>query len=544
MNKQTSFSLVIMLMGCILFHSDVFAIKWTINVQNFTFSPTSLPSVQLGDTIRWVWISGIHTTTSTTIPAGAAPWDQPITISAQTYEYIPAVTGTYNYKCTPHEAMGMVGSFVVAPPPFISLNLKVFLEGPFNSTLMNTSLNANGLLPLSQPFNLSPWNYGGNENVPSIPNPDIVDWVLVELRETNGSASTATPDKMIGRQAAFLKKSGEVVGLNGTSFLAHNGTISSNLFVIIWHRNHLAVMSSLPLTGIGGTYTWDFTDAASKAYLNGQKLIGAGTYGMIGGDSDANGIVDQADKNNGWIVNSGLQGYLNADLNLDIQVNNLDKDDYWFQNLGDNTQVPSIIQFSCGGLYLDTRDGQSYMTIQIGNQCWFMENINIGVMIPGNNNQTNNSQIDKYCYNDLTGMCDTYGGLYQWNEAIQYSTVPGNQGVCPDGCHVPSDAEWTMLTDLFGGETLAGGKLKETGFTHWNSPNLGATNESGFTAIAGGYRFTNGSFFDWKISANFWSSTEESFGFAWHRGLRYDESIVHRNNNNKNYGFSVRCIVN
>ncbi len=158
-------------------------------------------------------------------------------------------------------------------PPFVALDLKAYLEGPFNGSTINTDLNDQNLIPLTQPYSTAPWNYTGSEQVSSIPNPDIVDWVLIEFRETTGDASTATPDKMVHRQAAFLKKGGEVVGLDGSSLITYSGSITSNLYLIIWHRNHLAFMSSGPLTETGGIYSWDFTDQLSKAYLDGQKDI-------------------------------------------------------------------------------------------------------------------------------------------------------------------------------------------------------------------------------------------------------------------------------
>ena len=90
------------------------ATKWVVQVSNFQFSPSSLPNVNLGDTIRWKWVSGSHTTTSMTIPAGASSWDSPINSTITSFEYVPAVTGTYNYKCTPHFSMGMTGTFTVS----------------------------------------------------------------------------------------------------------------------------------------------------------------------------------------------------------------------------------------------------------------------------------------------------------------------------------------------------------------------------------------------------------------------------------------------
>jgi plastocyanin len=91
------------------------ATTWVVSVQDFSFSPSSLPNVKLGDTIRWNWVNGSHTTTSTTIPSAAAAWDSPLNIEFPTFKYVPAVTGVFNYKCTPHASMGMTGSFTVSP---------------------------------------------------------------------------------------------------------------------------------------------------------------------------------------------------------------------------------------------------------------------------------------------------------------------------------------------------------------------------------------------------------------------------------------------
>ncbi len=106
-------SSILLMMLTIVPMVSVFATKHVINVQNYSFSPSSITDVQVGDTIRWVWVSGSHTTTSTTIPAGAATWDHPINSTSTFYEYAVTLSGTYNYKCTPHAAMGMVGSFTV-----------------------------------------------------------------------------------------------------------------------------------------------------------------------------------------------------------------------------------------------------------------------------------------------------------------------------------------------------------------------------------------------------------------------------------------------
>jgi uncharacterized protein (TIGR02145 family) len=146
-----------------------------------------------------------------------------------------------------------------------------------------------------------------------------------------------------------------------------------------------------------------------------------------------------------------------------------------------------------------------------------------------------------------TANYTTYGVLYNWsaamNGAASSTTNPsGIQGVCPTGWHLPSDAEWTELTDYLGGTTIAGGKLKETGTTHWASPNTGATNETGFTALPGGYRVNNGTFYDFGYNGNWWSATEYNATNAWYRYMIYFDSNVNRNGNNKELGFSVRCV--
>ena len=153
---------------------------------------------------------------------------------------------------------------------------------------------------------------------------------------------------------------------------------------------------------------------------------------------------------------------------------------------------------TCGTI---TYGGQTYQTVIIGTQCWMKENLNIGVPILGSSYQTDNGTLEKYCYNNNASNCDTYGGLYQWDEMMQYVTTEGTQGICPTGWHLPSDAEWCILENYVDAGTVlciggmrgidAGGNLKEIGTTHWSSPNEGATNSSGFTALAGGRHYNS-----------------------------------------------------
>ena len=432
----------------------------------------------------------------------------------------------------------------------ITLNLKVYLEGPCNGTSMNTDLNVQNLIPLDQPYNTAPWNYTGTELVPAIPNSSVVDWVLIELRETTGDASTATPDKLIYRQAAFLKSDGQVVGLDGTGYPVYSGTVSANLYVIIRHRNHLAVMSSGPLTESSGVYSWDFTDQIAKAYLNGQKEIASAIFGMTGGDCNGSGTIIQNDKILTWEDRAGYYGYFSSDLNLDGQVDNDDKDWVYVPNIGQSAQLPEGIAWDCGMDFTDSRDGQIYSSVQISDQCWMADNLNIGTMINGIDYQSQQIPeiIEKYCYDNNTSNCDTYGGLYQWDETMQYTSQEGTQGICPAGWHVPSDAEFTALTDFLAGSDVAGGKMKTTGTIEnsdglWYAPNTGATNESGFSALPGSWNI-EGDFFNLGYQAIFWSSTENDMYSAWYRSLHNYKTEAHRDTDSRIYGMSVRCIKN
>ncbi len=199
--------------------------------------------------------------------------------------------------------------------------------------------------------------------------------------------------------------------------------------------------------------------------------------------------------------------------------------------------------FSCGDTFIDPRDGLNYNTVLIGDQCWMAENLNVGEMINDTDEMTDDGVIEKYCYYNFSGNCDEYGGLYQWDEMMQYSWIPGTQGICPDGWHLPKDDEWITLSDFLGGVSVAGGKMKETGSIHWFLPNTGATNESGFTALPGGYLPTFGNFVKLTSYASFWSSSYcKNYSFAWGMGLSNTSNDLYRSHNNKIGSFSVRCL--
>ena len=218
------------------------------------------------------------------------------------------------------------------------VELTAYLEGPYNGSDMNTDLNVAGNLPLNQPFNTSPWNYAGDESIASIPNANIVDWILMETRNAV-DASTATAGTVIFQQVGFLLNDGSIVGLDGTSNLEFKVHVDSNNFVVIYHRNHLSIMSAEDLSHSGWKYSYDFTIGSGQAYNSGQKDLG-GVWGMLAGNADGNGEVHQDDINNVWSGQAGENGYYSGDMDMNSEVNNQDKNDVWLPNVGQSSQIP------------------------------------------------------------------------------------------------------------------------------------------------------------------------------------------------------------
>ena len=223
----------------------------------------------------------------------------------------------------------------------IKLGLKVYLEGPFQNGEMTTHLNNLNLIPLSQPYAGAPWNYNGLETVTTIP-ANVVDWVLVDLRESTGDASTATPDKSIAKRAAFILKDGSIKELDGISNLEFSVTVTNNLYIVIYHRNHLSVISAYSTPIISGNGIYDFSSGETQALGGnlGHKEIVTGIWGMVAGDANSDGVIGNSDKQVYWNAAAGKKGYLSSDFSIDSQTNNKDKNDFWYINQGYNSFVP------------------------------------------------------------------------------------------------------------------------------------------------------------------------------------------------------------
>jgi uncharacterized protein (TIGR02145 family) len=219
------------------------------------------------------------------------------------------------------------------------------------------------------------------------------------------------------------------------------------------------------------------------------------------------------------------------------------------------TELPEIIipVFLNG---VADQDGNYYKVVRLGLQLWMAENLNVGSQININTNAAKNEMIEKYCYVNNPENCKIYGGLYQWDEMMQYNPADNGstgttQGICPIGWHIPTAQEWASLGNPLGIASESGGKLKEAGFEHWLAPNLGADNESGFTALPGSYAGT-----DLNVSlplgsqGNWWSATDITLDnidsqSALRITLLYNsEEYLWGMFSSKKHGLSVRCMKN
>jgi uncharacterized protein (TIGR02145 family) len=251
--------------------------------------------------------------------------------------------------------------------------------------------------------------------------------------------------------------------------------------------------------------------------------------------------------------------------NLQAQVLNIHKTDgsvitIPLTTIDSITFVESGVAFDCGTSTVTDADSNVYSTVQVGSQCWMKENLKTtkyrngtGITYPGSNNtnwQSNTTGAYAWYNNDI-GYKPTYGALYNWY------AVNNPAGLCPTGWHVPTDPQWTALTDYVSSQTAyrcnsnynyIAKSVAAT--TNWNTTtntcaignNLAANNATGFTALPGGLRYTSGQFNDISYYGFGWSSTEYSAPYAWVREMTYTNASVNRGYGYKSYGFSVRCL--
>ena len=189
---------------------------------------------------------------------------------------------------------------------------------------------------------------------------------------------------------------------------------------------------------------------------------------------------------------------------------------------------PSPI-FTCGNILTDNRDNKVYPTVQIGTQCWMSSNLNYGTSIPSIQFQRDNCVVEKYCFNNNPINCTNQGGLYQWDELMQYDNTPGDQGFCPPGWHIPSEDEWNTLFSNWTNNAYAGGHLNNSG-------------SSGFNAFFFGANHFNIKWDFQNFATFFWTSTSHNPTQAWAHGINNVDPSVSLYPSSRSNAFSVRCL--
>ena len=214
--------------------------------------------------------------------------------------------------------------------------------------------------------------------------------------------------------------------------------------------------------------------------------------------------------------------------------------------LGNSSLVKSeyikVVEFECGNDIIDTRDDRVYQTVSIGNRCWLKQSLNTGLINQSSNFPTNNNIIEKLCFNNDEANCQIYGALYTWNEMLKYNNT-AITGICPTGFIIPSKQIFEELITFAGDGSIAGGKLKQTGTTLWNSPNTGATDAYGFTALPSGYLEGN-VFLNINRNTIFWTSDSFDSDNAFAKLFSYNKAEVTDTTLSKNIAVSVRCMRN
>jgi uncharacterized protein (TIGR02145 family) len=194
-----------------------------------------------------------------------------------------------------------------------------------------------------------------------------------------------------------------------------------------------------------------------------------------------------------------------------------------------NIIVVAAAAHICGNKITDVRDGKQYNTVLIGSQCWMAQNLDFGTRRTSNLTQRDNCIAEKYCYNDNPANCTSQGGLYQWDEIMQYNDIPGRQGLCPAAWHIPSESEWNVLFSNYINNGFAGSALKSTGY-------------SGYNANLSGVGFFNVNSYFWNFATLFWSCDSNGPYKAWAQGMNlYNPSVSYYPSSRSN-AFSVRCI--
>ena len=361
--------------------------------------------------------------------------------------------------------------------------------------------------------------------------------VLVTLRYWDSTTSDGKYSLTNSSPLSIIAS--KTLGTNGTHPSINNGFLFFNLSQ---KEKVTAVMYSPTGRSMGTIIDQELAPGTYRAALPSiQKSAGIYYIKVISGNSQE--IVKFLSLNGQQGQNRSMKQSGGLDKKLATVVDTLlfEKTGYVTKNIP-ITSYEGTLNITMTAMPTDI-DGNVYHTVTIGPQVWMVENLkttryNDGSAIPldTNSNTWGGLTTGAYCwYNDSATYGSKYGALYNW-----YAVSTGK--LAPTGWHVPSDSEWEALGTYLGDDTVAGGPLKETGTTHWNSPNTGATNATGFSALPGGVRTNYGAFGNIGTGGSWWSSTAGGATSSWNRNMNYNLADVCRSDVYNADGFSVRCV--
>jgi len=346
MKNKIHLSCLIVLLMTFVSLQGVYATKHIVTVQNFFFNPAVMPGVFVGDTVRWVWVNGSHTTTSTTIPFGAATWNNPINSSSPFFEYLITVPGTYNYRCNPHVGIGMIGTFTATNPPSLSVtpaNQDVTASAGSTSFSVTTPANwtaqsnqpwctvtpsgsGNGTIIATYTENTLPLNRiagitinanGAQPVIVTVTQAQSVSKTLnltlflegifngSSMNQAQGTTGNQYPGNTADQVTIELNNASPPYALAGGPFTANlstggaatlsiPGSLNGNYYIVVKHRNSIETWNSSPVSFSGSLVSYNFSTSASQAYGGNLKLM-AGKYVIYCGDVNQDSQVDSAD---------------------------------------------------------------------------------------------------------------------------------------------------------------------------------------------------------------------------------------------------------
>jgi len=367
-------------------------------------------------------------------------------------------------------------------------------------------------------------------------------------------------------QATVRNSSGDLIA-NQNVYFKFNVMLNSSTSVPVFSETHyvptddlgqvnLTIGQGTATTGTFSTINWGSGNYYLGIELNtGNGYVAMGTTQLL----SVPYALYANSSGNSQVATPNLATVLAVNNSANInKINNL-ANPTDFQDAATKGYVDNQLQIQIANLQAKIKTLKNAIAaplpnITIGTQIWQSTNLDVttysdGTPIPQVTNTEDWGALTTgaWCYyNNDSANGTTYGKLYNWYAVAGiHDNDPNtpNKILAPIGWHIPNHAEWTILSDFLGGENIAGGKMKETGTTHWISPNTDATNSSGFTGLPGSDRIGGGSFSGTLGSTGFWwSSSDPSESFAWARGLESEFGSIYIASYNKTNGFSVRCV--